>query len=149
MLRNNDLVVIGLAGIACMGCVVEPLPDTVKLDAPEALCVGEWVEVPVSVGAGLVFDVLSCTVDAGADAGEVSMSRDEMFDVANPTVMLLAGWEPGKDYTLTVWSGGDPVGLATFTLTGRWGLGETSDGPSHWFSDATGTPARRRCLGQR
>ena len=140
MRLKTILGTFGLLALACNGGPVGPAAGTVDIEDPGEVFVGEWLELQVQVGAGIDFDNLSFTVDAGDSAGLVSMSRDDTFDPSSPTIMLLAGWEPGADYTITAWDGGAQVGQTSFDLSGTWNQGVQTDGPSHWFSGTTGAP---------
>jgi M6 family metalloprotease-like protein len=93
----------------------------VRLHLPAAeLFVGGWARVAVDC-SGVGFDDLDFEVTGGPLAGGVSYSRDATFDPAKPTIMLLAGSQPGK-WTLRAVDRATATVLAEepFTVTTQW-----------------------------
>ena len=70
----------------------------------KTLEVGSWerVSVVIKPRSGVRFDDLDFIVPKGAPAGIVSTSHDGTFDPTKPTIMLCAGYMPGKYNLLAV-----------------------------------------------
>ncbi len=124
--------------LLCAGCPAGGSGGSISvtLESPDALYIGEWQYLSVSL-TNVSLDDLTFTVDEGEPAGKVSLSRDETFDAANPTIMLLAGTAPGEDYTLRAWHEGIEVGSTLFTVTDAWDYTERR-GPPLWLEDLAG-----------
>lgn len=114
----------------------------VDLAMPSApLFIGGWARIGVRVsGPGLTFDGLDFEVEGQSLTGSVSPSRDAAFDPAKPSVMLLAGSEPGK-FALRAIERATATVLAeaAFDVTTEWadennGAAVQFVGESRWFS---------------
>jgi len=111
-----------------------PFAPPVTLSMPAApLFVGEFVKVPVSIGAasGLTFADLRFDVLEGPPGGEVSTSRDASFNPAMPDIMLLGGFQEGTYHLQAIRSAtGTVVGTGDFSITSF----DTNDelGPGLW-----------------
>ncbi len=136
------LVLFALSSVAATcSPIAGPDPDQVQFVDLDALYVGSFASVEVTLPAGVAytFDDLTFTIDEGEAAGEISLSRDETFDPEAPTMMLLAGWQPGEDYTLRAWNGAEEVGSALFDVSTTWDYEANGwQGPPQWIANATG-----------
>lgn len=109
-------------------------PPEVGLDLPDEIYVGSFAAVRVdAAAAGVAFDDLEFEVPGGRAAGHVSLSRDPDFDPSEPTVTLLAGYEPGTHLLQVLHTPtGTTVAEREFTLTDAWEDDERS--PNKWFN---------------
>lgn len=118
------------------------MADPVIISVPRRrLFVGSYAELRVAIdpASGLDFDALEFHIPDGRRAGLISSSRDARFRPKRPTIMLLAGYEPG-DWAIVathVPSGAD-VAKVAFRTTDRWRVHK--QGPRLWFD---GNDARR------
>jgi hypothetical protein len=110
-------------------------PAQVKLGiGAAARYVGSYRPVRVDTAdTGVAFDDLDFVVPEGRRGGEASQSRDVSFDPAKPTVMLLAGYRPGKYRLRAIHRPtGAIAGETAFKLTAAWPDDDRS--PSKWFN---------------
>ena len=80
--------------------------------------VGSYARVPVDLcGKDFTFEDLEYRVIGGPAGGIISTSKDETFDPDKPTIILIAGFKPGK-YQLEAIkkSSGDVVAKAEFEV---------------------------------
>ncbi len=117
---------------ADMGAFAVDQTMSVSLTMPsEALYIGQYAKISVVIdpGSGLSIDDLEFVVADGPAAGEISLSRDDLFDPANPDVMLLGGYEPGT-YTLVAEDKATQavVGEGEFTIAPLWTGNDDGDG---------------------
>ncbi|MCP2032850.1 M6 family metalloprotease-like protein [Okibacterium sp. HSC-33S16] len=99
----------------------------------ETLFVGAYTPVVVGIdpNTGWTMDDLQFSVGSGLAGGLISTAREREADLERPTVMLLAGFEPGT-HVVEVSVGGSLVGEAKFEVVGTWTDEKT--GPPLWFS---------------
>ena len=92
----------------------------------------ERVRVLIDPSTGIVFDDLKFEVPDGPKAGRVSLSRERKFNPKRPSILLLAGYEPGK-YVLQVihMPSSSLVGELKFAVADRWTYEKA--GPRLWF----------------
>jgi len=117
---------------ADMGAFPFAPPVTFTMPA-DALYVGEFVKVPVSIAAssGLTMDDLKFSVLEGPAGGEVSLSRDATFNLAMPDIMLLGGFQEGTYHLQAIRTAtAVVVGTGEFMITSF----DTNDaaGPGLW-----------------
>jgi len=105
------------------------------------LFVGSYAELRVKINpaSGFDFDDLDFTIPDGRRAGLISLSRDARFRPKVPSIMLLAGYEPG-DWAILVTHrpSGTDVAKVAFGTTDLWRVAR--QGPRLWFD---GSDARR------
>jgi hypothetical protein len=133
-LAGSELVVCSDADILAYD-VSDGYPAEVKLDlGTRAHYVGSYRRVAVdTTDTGVAFDDLDFVVPEGRRGGETSLSRDVRFDPTNPTVMLLAGYEPGGYRLRAIHRPTGAVGgEAKYELTDAWHNDDRS--PSKWFN---------------
>jgi M6 family metalloprotease-like protein len=111
-------------------------PSPVALKVPRRpLFVGSYISVPVDIdpAAGLSFDDLRFEVPDGPKGGQISLSRERGNSARRPSMLLLAGYSPGR-YLLQAFerASGALLAEATFTVTDIWR--QQKVGPRLWFS---------------
>jgi M6 family metalloprotease-like protein len=89
------------------------------------------VSVEIAAGSGLQFSNVEFSIPAGPQAGLVSLSADREFDPLHPSLLLLAGYEPGT-YQLEARdkATSDLLAAGEFTVTDMWD--DEDLGPSFW-----------------
>jgi M6 family metalloprotease-like protein len=105
--------------------------DPVELSVPAGeLFISGWVRVPVVINdPTIAFEDLEFLIDPPESGAMVSISRDNSFDVAQPTILLTAGWATGEHRLIAVHRPtGDKVGQATFNVLDTWT--DSNAGPS-------------------
>jgi M6 family metalloprotease-like protein len=110
--------------------------DIVTFDLTNrTLSVGSWTNVPVEIspGSGWKFDDLNFIIPKGACGGVVSTAREKTFDPSCPTIMLCAGYLPGKYDLLAVDKADKHNILGETQFVVRPVMGEGDIGPSLWF----------------
>ncbi len=112
----------------------------VRLLMPKGpLFVGSYHRIPVVIAptARVKFDDLRFEIPAGAKAGLISLSRDRLFNLKRPHIMLLVGFEPGVYELKTVHSKTNKI-LATvkFAIDTLWAAEDA--GYSRWFTGVVG-----------
>jgi M6 family metalloprotease-like protein len=111
------------------------MADPVTIAVPKRrFFVGSYAELRVTVDpiSGLDFDDLEFSIPDGRRAGLISASRDARFNLKRPTIMLLAGYEPGLWVIRVVHlPTGTDVGKVEFATTDRWRV--RKQGPRLWF----------------
>jgi M6 family metalloprotease-like protein len=111
------------------------MADPVRLRVPrQALFVGSFAPIAVEIdpAAGVGFDDLVFSVTGGPAVGRVSVARERGFEPQRPSVMLLAGWQPGRsELVVTHAPSGAVVGRARFSTTDVWR--DDVRGPRLWF----------------
>lgn len=96
--------------------------------------VGSYRRVGIDIdrASGLTFEDLEFVVPDGPPAGLVSTSRDGEFTIRRPTILLLAGYEPGR-YVIQALKRGSTtvVSEGTFIVNALWS--DERVGPTRWF----------------
>src|SRR5207247_184300 len=122
VLAGSELIVCSDSDILAYD-VSDGFPAQVKLHVgAKARYVGSYHRVAVdTTDTGVAFDDLDFVVPEGRRGGETSLSRDVRFDPTNPTMMLLAGYEPGAYRLRAIHRPtGAVAGEAKFELTDGW-----------------------------
>jgi M6 family metalloprotease-like protein len=97
--------------------------DPVTFDMPaDPLFVSAWAKVPVIINdASINFDDLVFEIEPAESAAQVSLSRDNSFDPANPDIMLTAGWMVGSHKLVAIDAPSNTiVGVGQFEVTDTW-----------------------------
>lgn len=112
----------------------------VTLSMPRGrLFVGSYHRITVNIqpSSNLGFDDLRFEIPAGVKGGLISPSRDKLFSLKKPHIMLLVGYEPGV-YELNAVNAktGKILSTARFTVDALWANEDA--GPSRWFTGIVG-----------
>lgn len=105
---------------------------------PRSLFVGSFGDLGIEIdpGSGLSLDDLRFEVPSGLAGGLVSPARGPGFTPQTPTLLLLAGFEPGTHVVQAIEGASNTVvGEAKFRVFGTW---RGRRGPRLWFSGSPG-----------
>ena len=129
-----QLFAVAIAGVLAFSAYAQEI----RLEIPsKPLLVGSFQQIPVSkVGnSAIKFDDLEFFLPEGPAAGVVSTSRDRKFSLGRPSVLLNAGFQPGRHKLIVRKKGTTTVlGEAEFVTTDIWT--DARLGPSLWVSGA-------------
>lgn len=97
--------------------------------------VGSWTRIPIELPSSPIaipFERIEFSIPDGLKAGFISKSKDKTFDPAHPTILLGAGYKPGK-YRIIARDSlkRTIVGVFSFEVLPPFSDGVT--GPSLWF----------------
>jgi hypothetical protein len=117
---GTEILIICEAEI--VGLNPRKLRHDVRFRLPEApLFVGQYVRVPVEIGAALSLEKIQFDIPDGRHAGMISLSRDATFDPTNPEIMLIAGTRPGTwRIVARLKSNGEELASDNFTVSTDW-----------------------------